>query len=128
MLHALISVLFLLFALSYAEAADWEFRVTSDGGNVPIPCSAKKKSCFSKLSLQGAVSYLNSDAWQQLANDDSTSVRIALNGGVYRLDAPLVINWGNDKTKSGLLTISGPTKGIRRRLSQCFQTKIMKQC
>jgi hypothetical protein len=127
MLHVLISVLFLLFALSYAVAADWEFRVTSDGGNVPIPCSAKENSCFSKLSLQGAVSYLNSDAWKQLANDDSTSVRIVLNGGVYRLDTPLVITWGNDKTKSGLLTISGPTKGTGRRPAVLSGGKVLSE-
>ncbi|MDP2240449.1 MAG: right-handed parallel beta-helix repeat-containing protein [Burkholderiales bacterium] len=36
------------------------------------------------------------------------NVRIMLEGGVYRLDAPLLIRWGNGKATVGRLTITGP--------------------
>jgi hypothetical protein len=108
MFRILALALSLLFVFQRAEAADWEFRVTRDGDDIPMPCADAQERCLDKLSLQGAINYLNRGEWLPPIGGDMPNVRIVLEGGIYRLDAPLLIHWNNDKSPAGTLTISGP--------------------
>lgn len=98
--------LIMLATISFAQASDWEFRASMEGNDALRPCMDGKERCLESFSLKGVIEYLDRDEWRKLTAGERTNVRILLESGKYRLDAPLLIRWGGDKVKDGALTIS----------------------
>lgn len=98
--------LIMLATISFAQASDWEFRASTEGNDTSRPCVDGKERCLESFSLKGVIEYFDRDEWRMLTAGERANVRILLESGKYRLDAPLLIRWGGDKAKDGALTIA----------------------
>lgn len=98
--------LIMLVTISFAQASDWEFRASTGGNDTSRPCADGKERCLENFSLKGVIDYLDRDEWRMLTAGERANVKILLESGKYRLEAPLLIRWGGDKAKDGALTIS----------------------